>query len=68
MVSTPFFLQKPQFFKGPISKTTAQISIKFKILFVLHKLYKQTKFYANRRFYVKVHWVIDDELTPLIIA
>ena len=46
----PLFLQKPQFLMRHISKTTAPISIKLKILALLYKLYKQTKFYANGRF------------------
>ena len=54
----PLFLQKPQFLKGHISKTTAPISIKLIILAFLHKIYKQTKFHANRRFLVKKFLVI----------
>ena len=34
----PFFLQKPQFLKGRISKTTAPISIKLKILAFIQTL------------------------------
>ena len=57
MAGTPF-LQKPQFLKGRISKTTALISIKLKVLAFLYKLCKQTKFNANQRFLVKKFWVI----------